>query len=126
MTKTEQKKIHSKMRRLCRVALRAFAATHNLKLEHNGIAGLTAFSPSRTFYISERPHGDALHREFEPGYGSRKEWEKFFRKGVALSFVDTKAPWINPGSFFTRADNWDPTSRRESASILRCLKRDVA
>jgi hypothetical protein len=86
MTKTEKLKMQSKMRRLCRAALRKFATDHQLKVEREE-GHLKIFSPDRRFYVSERPHGEALHCLFEPGYGSESDWEWFFGKGICLSYV---------------------------------------
>jgi hypothetical protein len=98
MTETQKQQMNSKMRRLCRKALLALAEKHDLKVttsfDHYRIVGPDG-------YISERPHGDDFHTNFEPGYGRAEDWKRLFKGGVVLAWVDT--------CYFKTGDNFRPT-----------------
>jgi hypothetical protein len=118
MTKTETLKMQSKMRRVCRAAIRKFATDHQLTIEKNQFHGLSIYSADRTFYVSEIPHGEKFHTGFEPGYGFQSDWDSLFTKGVVLGWVDTK--------LFRTGDNFHPHLRNSTAPIVRALRASAA
>jgi hypothetical protein len=117
MTKTETLKMQSKMRRLCRAAIRKFAADHGFKVER-GRTDLVIFSLDRKFYVSARPHGEALHRLFEPGRGCVPDWEWFFNKGVCLS----ETTIFEDG--FRLGDNFNLDDQKSVRWVVKRLRTD--
>jgi hypothetical protein len=114
MTKTETLKMQSKMRSLRRAAIRRFAADHEFEIENTEVSGLTIYSPDRTFYVSEVPHGETFHARFEPGHGIQSDWDSLFAEGVVLGWVDT--------TLFRTGDNFHPHLRNSTAPIVRALR----
>ena len=83
MIKLERNQIMSKVRRLCRQELYRIARENNRKVTLLRPGRRVIQSPSG--YISEIPHGVDLHCGFEPGYGSKADWERLLKKSVFLS-----------------------------------------
>ena len=110
MTETQKLQMNSKLHGLCREALLTLAEKHNLKVttsnDHYRIVGTDG-------YISERPHGDAFHVDYEPGHGRAEDWKRLFRDGVALAWVGT--------SSFKCGDNFQPTDDEEVRITLDML-----
>jgi hypothetical protein len=115
MTKAETLKMQSKMRRLCRVAIRKFAADHQLKIEKTK-GGLAIYSPDRNFHVSEKPHGHTrFNCEFEPGNGCQADWNRFFADGVVLSYSNTKG--------YLTGDNFNPNHRQITTLVVKDLRK---
>jgi hypothetical protein len=114
LTNTRKKELQSKMRRLCREAIATFADEHNLKTER--FDGQTQIVGPEGF-ITDRPHGDSLDSpggsDFEPGFGTEEDWEKFFALGVVLG-------WVHMAPTRT-GDNFYPKDKKEALSVLKMI-----
>jgi hypothetical protein len=110
MTESRKQQMNSKMGRLCREAFLTLAEKHNLKVmttsDHYRIVGPDG-------YVSERPHGDDYHIDFEPGHGRAEDWERFFKDGVVLAWVHT--------ALFKTGDNFKPTDDEDVSGTLEML-----
>lgn len=65
-------------------------------------------------YISSRPHGDAFHTGYKPGYGSEQDWKRFFAHPL-LSYV-----LLLPDSY-PSGENFDPVNRTGAQWVLIAL-----
>jgi hypothetical protein len=131
-TKGQREAIYSHMRAACTKALRELAREHGLKVVHAyknvdvddlignemGIgmsirAGHVILG--KRGYISNRPHGDSFHRDFEPGWGSDNDWNQFFDH-PCLSYVSF--------SVFPSGDNFDPQNKQDVIEAMKLINTE--
>jgi hypothetical protein len=120
MTEAKRNQMKSRMRRLCREAIRTFAKKYGLTVQpfekQLQIVGTNGF-------ICDTPHGERLnaggnYSDFQPGYGKEGDWDDFFKRGVCLAWVHTTAP--------ATGDNFDPTNEKDAMETLEMLGLSIS